>query len=502
MAVALVCGLARIQSSELCLDDSYIHLAYARSLRAGEGLSYNPHDWETGATSPLWVLLLAAWPFGLPGGLALKLFGLAWHVLGTWLFMRLAAALLPPAAEPPAKPSPSLLSTGAALLFACDPLAVQAATSGMEVSLATALALGFVLALHAGRPLMAAGMAAFCCWTRPELSVLVGCASVGCALTRRSRAALWPLLAALLASASYAAYCQAVSGYPLPNTYYVKGRPFALEQLKYLVLEVLPQQPLVTCGLGAVLAAIGSWQALRARSALAWVLFAALTGLLATGATRAQYPGVQFAQSRYFAPFFWLLPLAAAAGVAHFRKWPALGALGIPLAFSLFMCMRAAAVQHAQEQGVTRLHVEPARFVSTLSDVRVLGVEGAGALRYFTPRSLRVVDVVGLNDRRFAHVRGKQGERLCRLLQAGITHFAYPEPWSDFLNKGFELQRLAAFTQPAYAQTVPPLDWTVIVARVRRVRSEALRSCGHASPADAHGPSPEPASAHAQGLTR
>src|SRR5574341_394192 len=42
------------------LDDAWIHLVYARSLVPEGGLHYNAGQPETGMTSPLWVLLLAA----------------------------------------------------------------------------------------------------------------------------------------------------------------------------------------------------------------------------------------------------------------------------------------------------------------------------------------------------------------------------------------------------------------------------------------------------------
>ena len=493
VALALACGALRVRSPELCLDDSYIHLAYARSLRLGEGLSYNPFDWETGATSPLWVVLLALWPGALPDGVGVKLVGLVFHALATGVLACLTLEMLQasltagPSAGANVRVSTSgarvkapLLAALAASSFAVDPLALQAATSGMEVSLATALALGLALLLARARYGAAALLAALASWTRPELAVFATAASVGVALVRRSRAALLTLLAAACASAATALYCQAVSGHPLPNTYYVKGRPFALEQLAYLAGEVLPAQPYVLSGVGAVLCLYGLWRAGRVHGVLAALLGAAGLCLLATASTRVQYPGVQFAQSRYFAPLLWLLPLAAAAGAAELRRVPAGLGLGLPLALALVLGVRGAEQQRAQEQGVTRLHVEPARFVSALDDVRVLGVEGAGALRYFTPRQLRVVDVVGLNDRALAHVRGKPGARICQLLRAGITHFAYPEPWSEFLGKGFELEPLARFTQRAYAQTQPALDWTVIVARVRRVQPEQAQACGQA----------------------
>src|ERR1700755_404930 len=74
---------------DFCLDDAWIHLAYAKSLRLGDGLSYNPGDWETGFSSPLWVFFLAALPWGSSPVVAVKLFGglchaaLAWGVANT-----------------------------------------------------------------------------------------------------------------------------------------------------------------------------------------------------------------------------------------------------------------------------------------------------------------------------------------------------------------------------------------------------------------------------------
>src|SRR5580693_6197599 len=48
------------------LDDSWIHLQFARNLAAGRGLSYNPGELVTGSTAPLWTALLALLAY-LPG---------------------------------------------------------------------------------------------------------------------------------------------------------------------------------------------------------------------------------------------------------------------------------------------------------------------------------------------------------------------------------------------------------------------------------------------------
>src|SRR3989475_12026708 len=42
------------------LDDSWIHLHFARNIAAGAGFAYNPGVPVAGSTAPLWTLLLAA----------------------------------------------------------------------------------------------------------------------------------------------------------------------------------------------------------------------------------------------------------------------------------------------------------------------------------------------------------------------------------------------------------------------------------------------------------
>ena len=41
------------------LDDSWIHLVFARNLATGHGLSFNPGDLVIGSTAPLWTALLS-----------------------------------------------------------------------------------------------------------------------------------------------------------------------------------------------------------------------------------------------------------------------------------------------------------------------------------------------------------------------------------------------------------------------------------------------------------
>ena len=60
------------------LDDSWIHLHFARNLAEGRGFSYNPGVPVSGSTAPLWTLVLGGVfaVFGSAPGLA-KALGIA-----------------------------------------------------------------------------------------------------------------------------------------------------------------------------------------------------------------------------------------------------------------------------------------------------------------------------------------------------------------------------------------------------------------------------------------
>ncbi len=81
VAVALVLYYRLSAGGGYPLDDSYIHLAFARRLAHGQGFGVNPGQWSTGSTAPLWSLLLSA---GLAVGLG--------HAVWPWLLATAALA--------------------------------------------------------------------------------------------------------------------------------------------------------------------------------------------------------------------------------------------------------------------------------------------------------------------------------------------------------------------------------------------------------------------------
>jgi len=150
------------------LDDSWIHLQFARNLAAGRGLSYNAGELVTGSTSPLWTALLSLL-FLLPGNVVLwtKLLGIALHLAAVDATWRLAREL---------GLGRGLATLAAGLTLATSWLA-WSALSGMEVPLFILLALqGMILHLRERRvlregreaPPLAAGVLAVAALARPE----------------------------------------------------------------------------------------------------------------------------------------------------------------------------------------------------------------------------------------------------------------------------------------------------------------------------------------------
>ncbi|MFY9821924.1 MAG: hypothetical protein WAM82_11110 [Thermoanaerobaculia bacterium] len=237
------------------LDDSWIHLQFARNLARGLGLSYNSGHLVTGSTAPLWTALLSLL-FLLPGSVIAwtKALGIALHLAGVDATRRLGREL---------GLSPGFAALAAGLTLATSWL-VWSALSGMEIPLFILLSLwGMILHLrersHLGRlgrperlPL-SAGVLAVAALARPEAVLLLGLAfadrflvfsgAAGADTERRWRA---PSPRTLLLAAAFAVCALAgpclfyawAGGSVLPTTWAAKGGGAAhgvLPNQRYLV---------------------------------------------------------------------------------------------------------------------------------------------------------------------------------------------------------------------------------------------------------------------------
>ena len=146
------------------LDDSWIHLHFARNLAEGHGFSYNPGVPGRGSTAPLWTLLLGG---GLRGRRQPRGAG-----EGPRAPAAASAAAWPRGRSPPPSTGDPGLGVLAGAVTALSGPMLWGALSGMEVALAAALATG-AFCRPAARALVAAALAQPRHAARPEAVLLV-----------------------------------------------------------------------------------------------------------------------------------------------------------------------------------------------------------------------------------------------------------------------------------------------------------------------------------------
>ena len=189
------------------LDDSWIHLQFARNLASGHGFAYNPDVPVAGSTAPLWTLLLAGL-FKIGGAYPAwaKLAGVAAALGAAWLARWLALLWTGDAA----------LGLTAGLATAWSAPMVWGALSGMEVTLAALLVTAALAAHTAGRVTVSAALAGLAVLARPESLLLVPLLWLAGPLTFSRSAIVWGVPVALLAP--WVVFNLRTAGTPLPAT--------------------------------------------------------------------------------------------------------------------------------------------------------------------------------------------------------------------------------------------------------------------------------------------
>ena len=437
------------------LDDSWIHLQFARNLAAGRGLAYNSGELVTGSTAPLWTALLALLAY-LPGS------PLAWAQLaGALLYVASIDATWRLARELELAPGLAALASGLTLGTGWM---VWSALSGMEIPLFVLLsAWGMLLHLReraadprtapaapaapadggagsagaaaaaAALPISAAVLA-LAALARPEGLLLLalafadrclrfdrdrpaGGAAAGDLAPLRWRRPPFARLAAggLLAGCVLAGpllFYRVVGGTFLPTTYAAKGGELRrwLPDLQYVygVIEILfRQQPYMTLlccgGVAALVARLGTR---RDRGLLPGLWLVALPLAYSTLSPPGKIMAGNF--GRYFFPLFPVVAVLGAvalegaaaalragvvAGKARLPAGLALVALLLwPTASSLRQCAGLYAHNLAD---VESSDVRAARWLAPrLPAGAVLAVNDIGAFKYLLPN--RIVDLAGI----------------------------------------------------------------------------------------------------------
>lgn len=401
------------------LDDSWIHLQFARNLAAGRGLSYNPGELVTGSTAPLWTALLSLL-FWLPGNVLAwtKLLGIAFHAAGVSAAWRLARELG--------------LGRGlaglAAVLTLTTSWLVWSALSGMEVPLFFFLSVwGLLLHLRERRrpeaPPLSAAVLAVASLARPEGLLLLVLALLDRLLVfeREEEVLVWrrpplrPILIGLLFAAlaligPLLAYRWAGGSF-LPTTFGAKGAGLRqmLPNLGYVhtVIGVFfRSQPflalLAPTGIVALISRLGTREDRGLLPAL-WVLGLPLAySLLAPGPTK-----LMGNFGRYYFP---LLPVVIVLGTLGLepaaralRRRP-LGALlaGLILTTALWGFGQGAVRYARHVANVEDSDVKIARWLAgRVPADAVLAVNDIGAIKFLLPNP--VLDLAGIANPEIRH---------------------------------------------------------------------------------------------------
>jgi arabinofuranosyltransferase len=455
------------------LDDSWIHLQFARNLAHGFGLSYNPGELVTGSTAPLWTALLALL-FLLPGNVVFwtKLLGIALHLAGIDATFRLGREL---------GLTPGLAALAAALTLGTSWLA-WSALSGMEIPLFILLSLwGMVLHLRerAGpdRPPLSLAVLAVAVLARPEgvLLLLLAVLDRFLSFEPSEDRPRWrrPSPRALLQGAALAACALAgavffyvwASGSVLPTTYAAKGGGgvrHLLPDFRYLanVLGLFFRpQPVATLLAGAGAAALASRLGGRQDRGLLPALW--LFGLPLAYSLLTPGPTKMLGNfGRYYFPLF---PVLAVLGVLGLEPAALALARAVPgraarallrtvgaaliLAPTLFVLVQGQRFYAQNVANVEESDVAIARWLAPrLPAGAVLAVNDIGAIKYFLPN--RVVDLASI-------ATPEIGREVARATAAGT-------PWNEAL--------IASITrrEPDYLVVFP--SWFPAVAQDPRFR--------------------------------
>jgi hypothetical protein len=407
------------------LDDSWIHLQFARNLAAGEGLSYNPGELVTGSTAPLWTATLSL-VFLLPGSPPVwaKLLGIA-------LYLAIAPATYRFARDLRIGRG---LATLAAALTVSTSWVVWSALSSMEIPLFTVLSL-VGMSLHvrerggSGDVPYSVVVLSLAALARPEGLLLVGAAAADRLLAafvrpqagdlRRSlrRLALWLALAALILLPTMVFY-RVVGGSFLPTTYSAKGADLqrwlpSLAYLRGVVGVFFPVQPVMTLLAGAGVVVLGARVGTREDVGLLpamWLLGVPLAYSLISPLGHLAVMG-NF--GRYYFPLFPVVIVlgtltmdvawsAAASddpdsGGVPARRWLAALALAVILLFAAGDLMRGGGrylrtVGNVEDSDVAMAHWLDGR----LPAEAVLAVNDIGALKFLLPNP--VIDLAGIGN--------------------------------------------------------------------------------------------------------
>ena len=385
------------------LDDSWIHLTYARNFAEHGEWAYRLGERSAGSTSPLWTFLLSI-------GFLVDLAPFAWTYFLGWVVLTLLAIRAEDVARNlVALYRPRLPWVGLFFVFAWH--LTWSAVSGMETLLHGFIVFAVLAALMSGtrRYLTLGLLAGLSVWVRPDGLTLLGPILFTAFLcegnwSARGEALLKTLIGFGALFLPYLLFNLALSGNPMPNTFYAKQAEYEAYWLSRSLTQRLSEYlwPVITSPFLVLIPGVVIWanKNFRARNwgALAGVIW--FFGYILIYFLRL--PAYQ--HGRYIIPAFPILYLWGLLGFMDFinsksafkhRSFVSLAwrmVLGAVLFLFVFLGARTYAIDVAfieSEMVVTAKWAE-----ENLQADAVLAVHDIGAMGYFNNHAL--IDLAGL----------------------------------------------------------------------------------------------------------
>jgi hypothetical protein len=379
-------------------DDAYISYRYAANLVAGHGLVYNAGEAVEGYSNLLYVLVMAALLQLVPRELA--------YVAATVLNLACAGAALAVFARLARRRLGQLAGPAMLAFAACPPIWAWCA-SGMEAIPMLLLLLIVWDRLDGGAsggPLGLLLALALLVLTRADGFVYAGAVVAYLLATRDDRGAVRAGLVVLVVLGAHFAWRYGTYGDLLPNTYYVKvsGTWWVRARASVGAGLDLAWRSGLWPHLLAVIAAMGA--ALRARRP--WtVLVERKLGfpVLLLGTTAAYWV---FIGGDHFLERFWLVlvPMGAFAVVRAAEPLRS-RRVAVALLASMTLVQLTPLLADSRFRYTTAKYdawIELGSFLGTRHADALLAIDAAGKVPYFS--RLRVIDMLGLNDRHIAQL--------------------------------------------------------------------------------------------------
>jgi hypothetical protein len=299
------------------LDDAWIHLTYARNLAQHGEWAFRAGEPSAGSTSPLWTALLSI-------GFLLNLAPYVWTYLLGWAVL----TMLGMAADSFVRrlvPAYDSRIPWAGLFFIFAWHLTWSAVSGMETLLHGLLALAVLGALSTGsrRYLVLGLLTGLSAWVRPDGLTLLGPILFVALLAEKT----WWLRGAAVSKTligfgalmvPYLLFNLALSGNPLPNTFYAKQAEYGSSWMARGLLDRTSEYlgPILASPFLALIPGALAWLAKRIR---AWDRGVLASLLWASGYLAIYFMNLPaYQHGRYIIPAFPIMYLWGMAGLLEF----------------------------------------------------------------------------------------------------------------------------------------------------------------------------------------